>query len=131
MDPTPIIERELVVLDEVLAVLDAERDALRQLDYARIDLAAEAKLELDARLAALQSERAGASAQLTDDLKTRYREKTAQVRAQVDENNRRLQVTAKTVEALVRSLTGTQKNGYGRRGYQNGPARAVLTSTIG
>lgn len=131
MDPTPIIERELAVLEEVVAVLDAERDALRDLDYGRIDLAAAAKLELDERLAALQRERAGASGPVDDDLKDRYRARMAEVRAKVDENNRRLQVTSRTIEALVRSLTGTQPSGYGRRGYATGPARAVLTSTVG
>ena len=131
MDPTPIIERELAVLDEVVAVLEAEADALRELNYQNVDLATEAKLELDARLAELQAQRAGATGPVPDALKARYRERMLEVRQRVESNNRKLQLTAKTVRELVQTLTGGQPVGYGRRGYAAAPARAVLTSTTG
>jgi len=131
MDPTPIIETELAVLDEVVAVLDAEAQALRDLDYRNIDLATEAKLELDARLAALQAERAGATGPIDPALRERYRARMEEVRLRVDANNHKLQVTAKTVQELVRTLTGGTSSSYGRRGYATGPASAVLTSTVG
>lgn len=131
MDPTPIIEHELAVLDEVVAVLDAEAEALRELNYQNVDLATKAKIELDERLAELQSQRAGATGPVSDALKQRYRERIAEVRARVDRNNRKLQLTAKTVRELVQTLSGGQPVGYGRRGYAPAPARAVLTSTTG
>ena len=130
--PDPNLLPELAVLEQLVQVLEDEALAIRDLDVAGIDAAAEIKLALDGRLGELQAARTAAPTPLSEDLKTRYRVLVTQVRDLAERNVRRLQATHRTIKELVASLTGAPAHpGYGRRGGYATPGNAILTSTVG
>jgi len=122
----------LQLLERLDAILCAEGEALRQLDFAGIDAARLEKEALEAPLHDALKRLAGVTltAQQRDGLRA-LRHRVSE-RGQV--NLRRLEATMGSVRELVATLTGTERPTYGKRahGYAKlTPARAVLTTEIG
>lgn len=119
---TPTLVR---ALQQLLAVLEAEDVALRELDLAAIDQAAAAKLELEPAITSALADPLPTSEPARKQLARLRDDVTSRARA----NHRRLRASLVAVGELVDQLTGTTRSTYGRN--NEGPVRAVLTQTIG
>lgn len=119
---------ELGVLCALERVLTQEHEALRTLDYARVQALSDEKIELDEQLRGLERNRARLDAETRATLRKRY----ATVFELAQRNDRRAQVSLQVVRGLVATLTGTDRSGYGPGGASraDGP-QAVLTDQLG
>jgi hypothetical protein len=109
-------------LRRLAAILDEEAEALRRLDMAGIDRAAQAKEALEPELAkVLRGCVAPEDASLVVTLRERARE-----------NQRRLAASLSSVRGLVRALVSDDTPSYGRTApAPAGTTRSILTSVIG
>lgn len=129
-----VLDQAIDLLEQLDVVLAAETEALRTVDAAAIEAAANRKEELEQQLvvvmAALRGTKIDAAA------RRRVEALRTSVVRRSEHNLRRLQATVTSIRELVGQLTGSETTTYGpknrARGYQTAtPARAVLTAEIG
>lgn len=128
------IETLSQILQEFERTLNAERTALKSLDYSGIDAKAQQKLELQARLEFQLHASRDALSELNKEKIQALKKALEQCRTLAKYNDALILAYQEHIKSLQERLSGGQKPEYGpKRRFMAAPScsQAVLTDTIG